>query len=169
MSWVEIKKAVNSSLGTANFEPLDKKIERLFTNEYHVIGSSDIYYQFHHADEYVDLLEETTYTLDFPETFTATRNGYLYLSGSIAYSSEYNGHIYLIVRENENVVKELDLGTTAGTLNFSEKRIDIKASNLYSFAIKVTKGVNRRGILYVNGSTDWELTGKAIPSAIVIN
>jgi hypothetical protein len=39
MSWAEVKMALNSSLGTENFKPLDKMLEEIYNN-YHIVESN---------------------------------------------------------------------------------------------------------------------------------
>lgn len=84
MSWTEIKHALNSSVGTSEFEPLDKTLEKILNN-YHVVASSNKIGEI-----------EKSYTIKY--------NGFLKVS--IAVESRYSGpatqNIKIIVGDSEN-------------------------------------------------------------------
>lgn len=101
MGWTEIKKAVNSTIGTEDFKPLDEIIRDVLSEQYIMSATDDLYYTF--PTEYL-LLESTSET-DCKTKFTATRNGSIKVSVTPTFVLNTTSNTVKI-KKNGSTIKE---------------------------------------------------------------
>lgn len=134
--WVEIKKAINSTLGTKEFEPLDKRFDRLLAEQYILESSDDVFYSFDNEEH------EDVNDFDITQGFVATRGGTLTVKTTIT-SNKALGYTITAYANGEEIAtktltKSVGSAVTVSlpiTFNYGDKitfHVDMKYGGGYS-------------------------------------
>ena len=79
--WKEIRKALNSTLGTSNFKPLNKLITDEIINQLQIVASDDVYLPLSKLE--ITSQNGTSQTVNHPTTLKATKNGSIRINGTL--------------------------------------------------------------------------------------
>lgn len=156
MGWVEIKHAVNSTLGTSDFKPLDKLIEDYFASQYTMIESDDLYFKF--AKETLPTFTANTET-EINTKFKATRNGNMKIGVDFDLVLNATNNTIRVKRNGEVAEEFTNVGYNAGE-KFAT--IYVKPDDEITFSFISTKGPTSSGKYYAQIS----IYGKAEPSLL---
>ena len=100
--WTGIKYALNSTLGTTKFKPLDKLLTDAIINQTQMIASDDVYLSL--DDFEVSVANTETQELYHPTSLKATRNGRIRLKGTISPSSASAYSFNFVIYKNAEAI-----------------------------------------------------------------
>ena len=102
--WAGIKYALNSTLGTADFKPLDKLLNDLIVEQTRMVASDDLYCSLENAT--VTGAMGVTTTLVHPQKLKMTRNGTVRFKGTLTRQNTNSTRGYFRIYKNGEQVYE---------------------------------------------------------------
>ncbi len=130
------KYAVNSSLGTNDFIPIDKLINKNYENSYRVVSSSELLY----SSSYTFSANATDYPnkiVHIPKTLKITKAGTIKISFDVAVYSYLD--ITVSIRKNGETVYSSGKITGVGEANNISQIIDVLPNDIISFTISLVE------------------------------
>ena len=131
--WKEIRYALNSTLGTDNFVPLDE----MMTNQMRMVESDEVY---SHLEDF-EVKQEGTATagiyVDYPSKIKMTRHGKAYLKATITRNNT-DTNIKFRIFKNGGLIYELEKRWDASGNSFEiSPKIEFAPNDVFSFDVYI--------------------------------
>ena len=145
--WAGIKYAINSTLGTNDFKPLDKLLNDLVVEQSMIVASDDLYENFSSLKVTLPKTDGTTTTSAssvHPVKLKIKIYGTLRLKGDVARTSQASGYFH-VYKNNEEVYTWRSLYSDSNTSESISVDISVEPGDLITFSLGGTNYSTRAG------------------------